>query len=381
MLHKGVKGFLTKKMLALLLSFLPVILAVTAEQKPLIFPLYSSPEAFKMKAWVFTNNDIKTIKQTTAKLDPYFQNDIYTDEAPRQPPKTLVFGSIAYRNPTQTRPSSAVQLNPREGAVMFASNERPMFCVGAINHDSHLARILRRFDKKMVSFWWDSTTELYRYHGTSHPIAELAIGGVNPSRFVPSTEMRVKLAPVDDGDDAVIEWKPVTGTIIRVGSSLQNWDKDTTFDIGLRSFIPTDIYDAITKPLRDEIAYTVGLMKGMPQDTNMRIMQYMGGSEPVTVFDCKDAPKLLPLHIGQLTIPPSMMFKRTSDGKCKMTLIREGYGNEMMQIGVDLIRQFYFSIVYDSEDGSYVQFATRVEGDPPELQESMSRLSLGNPRR
>ena len=343
----------------LLLSATSAIYAMTtqeAEQRvtsPLLLPLSGKPEELKMKIWYWEGNDRQSMKSKSSFISWYYQSKQIVPATKTQVPKTVVFGSWDYVDAGAGRPSSA---------LTFANDENPRylhdFCIkNSPRYDTYLRRLLRQFDNKMISFWWDSTTPIGLYRGTSKEIAELAIGGVNPSRFVAGTEMRVQLAPARwVGWD----WSPVEGTNPRVGDTYFN-QNPIWFRFQPTSRIPIVIYNAITKPLRDEMRYTVGLMKGYGRNINGGIMKYLDFNEPIDVFDCKDAQKLLPLHIGELTIPPSMMYSQISVDKCKMTLeIKDNLiGLYALEIGLDLIRRFYLTIIYDSANGASLQFTTR----------------------
>ena len=355
----------------LLLSSLLAIYAMTTQeteqpdQKLILLPLFGKPHYLYMKSWYWEGND----RQSITSKDSFFQVSIPADEIKQgwseRDPRTIVFGSWKYVEGGDGRPSSALKIAGDETTVHFGDLSYAKFSVRVgEQYDTYLGRLLRQFDKKMISFWWDSKNTHWKYQGPENPIAELAIGGMNPSRFVAGTEMRLQLRfPIT----SPWYWEPMRSTSVRVGNRDLNWNKKIAFEFVEESNIPTTIYDAITKPLRDEMRYAVGLLKGMPQDINKQIMKYLDFTKPIDEFDCKDGPKLLPLRIGELTISTSMMYQQISPDKCKMTLMRNDDQAQQSEItiGIDLIRHFYFSIIYDSANRDILQFATRVEGDVP----------------
>ena len=374
---QGIKSTHTKKSTAmfffhfLLFSTISEIYAMTtqhAEQhdlNPLILPLFGKPHYLYMKSWQWVGNDRQSITSAGMVLRFDYSHNEISQDSYDDDTKNIVFGSWEYVDVGAGSPSSALTFAKDETVPQFRDFSYWKFTIGKDSaSDTYLGRLLRQFDKKMISFWWDTRISFWDFRGPKNPIAELAIGGVNPSRFVAGTEMRVQLSP-----SSYLSWylEPITGTAVRVRNINMNWNKNIQFAFDTESSIPIVIYDAITKPLRDEMRYTVGLMKGMPQDTNMRIMQYLDLNEHISRFDCKDAKKLLPLHIGELTIPPSMMYRQISAGKCEMTLRRNSdeLGQSRLLIGIDLIRHFYFSIIYDFDNGNSLQFAKRVKGDAP----------------
>ena len=335
------------------------------DPNPLILPLFGSPETLQMKAWYWKGKDMQSI--TSANVVLHFTDALSEIWADGYQPytKTIVFGSWKYANADDGLPLPTLTFKKDEVTTYSESRTFSRIRVRQGDlYDTFLRRLLRQFDKKMISIWWDSIAPFGDYRGPQTPIAELAIGGMNPSRFVAGTEMRLQLLfPAT----TPCYWDLQMGTTVLVGNIDMNWNNNIQFAFDSKGSIPMVLYDAITKPLRDEMAYTVGLMKGMPQDTNKRIMQYLDFNEPIFEFDCKDGPKLLPLRIGELTIKPSMMYKQISAGKCKMTMRRNDIrgGQNVLLIGIDLIRRFYFSVIYDNWNSPTIQFATRVEGEAP----------------
>ena len=349
----------------LLLSATSAIYAMTTQEteqrdlNPLILPLFGNPQSLEMNTWYWQGNDRRSITASISSVQlSYESNDIIRDTSNKYT-KTIVFGSWKFANADSGRPSSAVTLAKDELANNFEFSIRQ-----GNENDTFLKRLLRQFNKKMISIWWDSTTPSWKYRGPHTPIAELAIGGMNPSRFVAGTEMRLQLLFTAT---TPWYWDLQMGTTVLVGNIDMNWNKIIQLSLHSKSDIPMVIYDAITKPLRDEMAYTVGLMKGLPKEVIQNINQYEKVNKPIFLFDCKDAPKLLPLRIGQLTIPPSMMYNQISAEKCKMTLRRNDYrgGQNLLIIGIDIIRQFYFSVIYNTWNAPTIQFTTRIEGAAP----------------
>ena len=332
------------------------------DQKPLLLPLLGNPEALLLKRWYWVGNNHRSIKSKFYGIALSFQ---YNEIRKCSYTRNVVFGTWDYVNAGAESPSSALTISKDRNQQNFAAYDESPFSIRQPNgKDTFLQRLLHQFDNKMISFWWDSTTPLWIENEQENTIAELAIGGMNPSRFVAGTEMSVQLRfPTT----RPWYWDLQTGTTVYIGKKNMNWNKIIQLGLEIESSIPMVIYDAITKHLRDEMRYTVGFMKGMPQDTNMRIMQYLDLNEHISRFDCKDAKKLLPLHIGELTIPPSMMYKRISPDKCQITLRKNDNqaDQDVLTIGIDLIRLFYMSLVYDNWNAPIVQFATRVEGNPP----------------
>ena len=341
-----------------LCSTIPSIEAVTITAKEpselLHFRLFGSPDTLLVRTWSWKNNAPSHIFQSSAIVSLDFGYDEFVREAGSRGEKTMVFDSLD-QTAKYGRPSSA---------LTFRDQQEPTFTfnIGSISEgETHLKRLLGQFDTKMVSLWWDSTSRLYKFT-LQNQVGELTIGGVNPTRFVAGTEMRLKVQ-VERPPLIVPYWTPVEGTAVRLGNSETNWDKKVSFDLKLTSHIPNDMYQILMRPLKAEMAYTVGLLKGMPQDINKQIMQYADTNKPVDVFDCKLASKLLPLRIGELTIKPSVMYKKITDEKCEMILQGNTAAQQQnhLKIGIDLIRQFYISVIYDSENGDTLQFAERRE--------------------
>ena len=333
------------------------------ELNPLLLPLFGSPEMLEMKTWKWVGNDRQSITSSTTRFHlNYAFREIFKSRLEREP-ITIVFGTWEYVG--EGLPSSALTLAKDEMPMHSGPRFVDTFSIRQPDgKDTYLRRLLRQFDKKMISFWWDSTTPLWIENGQENPIAELAIGGMNPSRFVAGTEMRLQLRfPTT----TPWHWDLQTDTTVRIGYRDINWDQFIQLGLDTESSIPTTIYDAITKPLRDEMRYAVGLLKGMPQDTNKQIMKYLDFTKPIDEFDCKDGPKLLPLRIGELTIPPSMMYQQISPDKCKMTLVRndDQAAQNVLIVGIDIIRHFYLSLIFDNWNSPTIQFATRVEGEAP----------------
>ena len=341
--------------------------ATQADQTPLIFPLFGRHSEVQMNTWFYyQNNPRGPPLAMVMKLTPSYGNDIGRDEYNSDPP-TFVFGTWTYE---RTTPSSA---------ITFSDGKQPLFAYGlgiygllriqaVVGHDTILGRLLTPFQKKMISLWWDSTTPFEVTTGPSDPFAELAIGGMNPSRFVPGTETQLVMAkPIISAQSQPKYWRAVRGTSVLIGNNPTHLVNDVIFGITIQTKLHIDLYNAITKPLRDEMAYTVGLLNGMPKDVIRNINQYEKVNKPIDEFDCKDGPKLLPLHIGGLSIPSRMMYRKISDEKCRMTLMRvddSQYQGKLI-IGIDIIRQFYLSVIYDGQRGDTLQFSKRVEGPSP----------------
>ena len=332
--------------------------------EPLLFEVFGKPINMKVKTWVYRSENPGKIKRGYASLDFQCRGDTQSVVGLGQ--VSVVFGKWEYRNTASNRPSSTVEIESGQLPVYDELSDSFPFCMKDASTSNFLGKILSRYSSKQVSFWWDVSTPLYNPIIPEQVIAELSIGSANPARFVADTETRIKVGH----QHHLIShngWEPVESLPIRVGIRETNFYKSIVFDIKDYSLLPEDIYDAITKPLRDEIAYTLGLLKGMPMDTNIRIMKYANANTPIEEFDCKDASKLLPLHIGPLIITPKMMYERVTESKCKITVQRNDIASfiENLVIGIDLIRQFHLLIHYDSLYGDTLEFATRTGGEHP----------------
>lgn len=338
-----------------------------AGQTPIIIPLFGSPIELKLKTWYFKNGSPNKVTSFDTVLNTGYDSEV-TRSIMSRGEKTLVVGSFDYKNQGPNRPSSAVALANGEQPFYSKPNQLYPFRIGSISlGDTFLARIMRQFDKKIISLWWDSTTGTESQNGPQNPIAELAIGGLNPHRFAPGPDMFINAGLVQDGSTRNPYWNTDAGTIIRVGNLPIKFEKRIMFDITEHSSIPRGIFRAITRPMAEEIAFTEGMLRGRPRDGNPQTTAFLENMKPVDEFNCKYVPKLMPLHIGQLTISPAMMYRQIAEGKCKMTLPIQNNPDRqaIMVIGNDLIRRFYFSIIYNPQNKITLQFSARVDGKPP----------------
>ena len=338
---------------------------------PLILPLFGIPESLKMNVWYWKNSAPRDIKSISVNLDLYYGYDEVDRTTRNRGDKTIVFGSWQYRN---TIPTSTLTFGDGEDPSYSKKIADHTFSIGAVSiKETFLKLLLRQFDKKMISIWWDSTTPLWSESSQQNSIAELAIGGVNPSRFIPLTEVRFKVITRSQPASMLNAYfLSSNAAYFSVGNSAIIWSNPIAFDITQESILSMVIYDAITKPLRDEMRYTVGLLKGYGRNINGGIMQYHDFNEPILEFDCQYGDRLLPLHIDQLTITPRMMYKKISNNKCKMSLRRSEISEiseqqELIILGIDVIRHFYVSISYNTRLGDTFSLYSRVEGEAPEV--------------
>ena len=338
------------------------------DQEPLLLPLFGTPAALRIKVWYWQNDKPAAVKTFNSYLGIHRGPPAIRELSQSSGPKTMVFGSREYQNLGPGKPTSVLRFTDYQEPIISPHERMNSFSIASTsNGNMYLTRLLQQFDKKMVGIWWDSSSPLYNDQALNKVIGELAIGNSNPTRFVQGTEMRVPVEPPEFVTHHEVFWTPVAGTHIRVGNNPKVFAKQIIVDLAYPTVIPMDLYDAITKLVRNELIYTVGLLKGMPKDTNRQIMQYANIGNPIKEFDCKDASKLLHLRIGQLIIPPSMLYEKISDEKCKMTIQRnEMVGQQnVLRIGPEIIRRFYFSVHYDLNEGDYLEFAVRVEGEAP----------------
>ena len=337
-------------------------------QKPLLLPLFGSPHSLRIKVWYWKDDNSNDVTMFKSYLGLHRARSLIKESVTGSGQKTMVFGSKKYQNTAPGIPTSMLKFTDHQEPFISPTERMNSFSVSSVaGGNQYLELLLQQFDKKMVAIWWDSSSPLFMDQDENTVIGELAIGNSNPARFVQGTEMRVPVQPADSRVNWYVFWIPVASTPFQLGNNPTKFNKWIQFHLSHPTAIPMDLYDAITKPLKDELVYTVGLLKGMPKDTNQRIMQYANIGNPIKEFDCKDASKLLHLRIGQLIIPPSMLYEKISDEKCKMTIQRnEMVGQQnLLRIGPNIIRRFYFSVHYDLNEGYYLGFAERVEGDVP----------------
>ena len=331
-------------------------------QNPLRFSIFGYPAAMRVKTWYFENERPAIVSTSYASINLYCSDELMTGGGTRFK-KTLVLGSWSYNRPSTDRPSSIITFDEGETAHTY-SGMFP-FCIRRIDeYDTLLKRLLRKYNNKMISFWFDLTTPINGEEMTTHPIGEMTVGGMNPARFT-GTATKIKIAMDMPSNYPSSFWIPERPLAISVGNKRFNRPLKVMFDLEDDNVVPYDLFDAITAPLKAELKYTVGLMKGMPRDTNKKIMSYLDLDKPIDVFDCKDSSKLLPLRVGPITITPQMMYKKISDEKCTISLVRSdipGFNDDLV-IGMDIISQFYFSIQYDSQNGDSILFSTRKEGE------------------
>ena len=339
-----------------------------APQIPLIIPVFGFPMDMEIKAWVYDNSAPGEVRQTRAALNFYCPENEVNANPNLDFGTNIVLGSYEFRKSAPNRPSST---------LMLANTPTPdfdgvyPFCLKSIDeHVTFLSLLLNKFNNKMISFWWDSTTPLYGGEHSSTPIAELAIGGMNPARYFDDSQVKFKAYAVNN--DQLIDnyWESVLALYISVGNNQLSVPKDVIFDLSTVSSIPSDVYEALTKQLKVEMRYAIGLLKGMPKDATQHIMGFHNFNEPIVEFDCKFAPKLQPLQVGRLTIEPQMMYRHISSEKCKLTIQRNEnpHTDRRLKIGIDLIRQFYFSIRFGQATGDYLYFGTRKAGEAPSTQ-------------
>lgn len=339
-----------------------------ANQNPLLFPILGYPVGMELKVWYDGNREPTRDTWKTASIDLFCPFEEVVTSNLLLGNKNLILGRFEYRTAWPNRPSSTLTFTGQQKPVFDAHNRIP-FCLKPIGErDTLLKRLLNKFNNKMISFWWDSTTPLTGEPVLQNPIAEMAVGGMNPARFVAGTEVRINVAYHQINNPAEGIWQAAGNLPVRVGNNPQAHVMTVFFDIEDISIFPRSLYDAITKNLRVEMGYTVGMLRGMPSDTTRNIMDFAGVSGPIIDFDCKYAPGLLPLHIGPLTIPTSMMYTHITQDKCKIILPRE-FGrsiDDSLFIGMDILRKFYFSVDYHPQDGDTLQFAARREGQAPQ---------------
>ena len=348
-------------------------------QSALIIPFYGYPSVMKIRTMLYRSNRHSATK-AVATLSLHCSTDEVDSESNIPGEKTLVLGQWDYRNMEPT------------AAITFTNNEEPIFshflnmysfCVKTIaRYDTLLARLLKKFDKKMVSFWWDSKTPLYGGEAPINAIGEVALGGTNPARFVADTEVRIKVDPLNNSPFAKTFWVPTQQLPVRIGNKATNKRHKLSIDIKGFSSIPTEVYDAITAQLRSERAFSIASLKFLPAEIAQKVGLYSDFKDSIEVFDCKDASKLLPLHIGPLKITPKMLYERVTGNQCRITLRKNMHSTlqNNIEIGIDLIRHFYFSINFDADNGDSVVFATRVEDESDDPADSLvSRESSSSP--
>ena len=372
-LEKRMKSFIIVQLI------IQSILAVE-QQRPLLFPILGSPTSMKVRTWFYHNTSPADIRRGFATLDIVCHENEIEEATVYSGLKTMVFGDWEYRNSV---PSSSITLSYNEEPVDNYWAEPYMFCIRPIDYGkTFLSMLLEPFDKKMLSFWWETSIDTYQTEQYTQVIGELAIGGMNSDRVNPmSNTISVR---VNRATRAMIPhhyWSPINRLDISVGDDIRKWDKTVKLSVTVNSWIPTDLFDAITKPLRADMKYTVGLLKGMPQDTNKMIMSYLDLDKPIDVFDCKDASKLLPLRVGPITITPQMMYKKISDEKCKMALRKNVFTSfeAQLELGVDILKNFVVSIDFDRTGKDVMMFSERAS-QMPSLQSQISDVSSSRQR-
>ena len=340
--------------------------------EPLKFPILGSASEMKIGTWLFSNDNPTYVDTSFSNID--FRCGQDTRNAHQtMTPRSMFFGTLQHRFTTPKRPSSVIKLESDRAPIFNDATRSYVFCIKTMTPGNHISKLLSKYENKMVSFWWDSSEILNAGAMKLKPVGELAIGGMNPEKFVRGTQVRIKVMKMLSPNFPMSAWKPFEDLVISVGNNPKNYNKGVVFDAREHTFIPRDLYDAITRNIRAELGYTVGLLKGLPQDTTRNIMEYAGVEKPIDEFDCKYASKLLPLHIGPLTIPTSLMFKRLTAEKCKMTLPVNHIPvlDYTIDIGIDIIRNFYFSIKYDNANGDTLQFAQLRSENEEEQEENI----------
>ena len=305
----------------LLLSATSAIYAMTTQETeqrepiPLLLPLFGNPESLMIMPWYWKGNDRSSIKASKCVVQSIYESNEIIRDTSNKYTKTIVFGSWKFANADSGRPSSALTLAKDELANNFEFSIRQ-----GNENDTFLKRLLRQFNKKMISIWWDSTAAVGSDTETETPIAELAIGGMNPARFVRSTEVRFKLASIAKQDSFPdVYWQVQKPAAVRVSNRAIESRHDVVFDLRQESENPASMYDAITKPLRNEMRYAVGLLKGYGRNINEGIMQYHDFNERIFEVDCQYGDRLLPpshwpaYHHAQNVVQEDITHKMQDD--------------------------------------------------------------------
>ena len=340
------------------------------EQAPVLIPTYGIPYAMEIPVWYCQNDEPSKIAKTFAKVQ--FQCDDEIDQTHMSlDEKKMIIGIWDSSNLWPESPSSVISLGIFRRPIADKNFGTYNLCVRNIGkRDSLLTRLLQKFNQKSISFWWDSITPKTGKNKDDLPIGEMAIGSPNSERFVAGTEVEIKAKPTFDDPLIFTRWTAAESLHILVGSKTMK-SREIAIDFkGFATFLPTDIYEELTKPLRIERSYTVGLMKGISKDISQHITGYLDMTESIHEFDCKDGAKLSPIQIGTLTIPPQMLFKKVSTSKCAIAFKKyDKFYDDTFTIGIDLIRKFHVTIQYHENDGESLFFSTRVDGKAPSPKE------------
>ena len=321
-------------------------------ETPLLFPILGHAYEMRINAWVYeTQNpshvsEIKAILSVDCPLDEIVRSNSRVG-------KSIVFGRRDYQKEVQHTPSALISLDDTED--LSSNSGAYQFCIKTlVNHDNFLSRLLSKFENKIISFWWDKYVPTYEQYVPEESIGELSIGGYNPTRFVANTEVNIEVEPSTLKSSIVPYWKPVDTIVVSVGKNPFDWEKDVVFNLSEDSKIPADVYDSITKRLREKMSY---------RDVDQAVVE----------FNCIGALMLSPLNVGPLVIQPYMMYKQITPQVCEMILSRSesSSDNKLIVIGGDLIRQFYFSVYFSDGYGDTLQFAIRKDGAPPDTPVSL----------
>ena len=348
-------------------------------QDILIFPLLRSPNAITMKGWFDATDGRESYQPMHMLFRLQSLQDVIQPE-PSESERKVVIGSWQYHRADVNRPSSSVELPVSYGATAFLKKEKPFNAVFIRKDEISnviMAKLLSKFEQKMVSIWWDSSVladGLSNWHSSAtmndpgSVVGEMAVGGVNKDRFDDSSVTRFNLKPVIQVNGLPYVWEAESNVDIRVQDRSSGWTIPVEFDLYGKTWVPFVIYEELIRPLREAI-YESMLPRKLPKEIAIKISEY--SNEVVRWFECDFAERLKALHVGGIEITPNMMFQQVTAEKCIITLgvLSKSHFNKMW-VGADIIQHFYFTINWDSVNGDFVQFAHRKEGTRPRNPES-----------
>ena len=221
-------------------------------------------------------------------------------------------------------------------------NKDIYFCMSSpILPDTHFAKLMEKFETKVVSFWMDTAIP-YEINDNNYNriVGEMVIGGSNPARYVPGTTKSIRLKTLSALNTIQDEWVANSYSKMSIGGQ----PAPETVHLSINT---VGEWSSVSGAVYDLIFGAVG-----PADDG--------------VFDCRDADKIKSVDIDQLHIDSKMLYIQRHDGSCLITIEKVGFHYDFqLFVGNDILRHFHFAVSFDAEQGDFAHFSTRKDANYP----------------
>ena len=348
-------------------AYVATALTVTGnnDDLKLVFPLMWDTKGMNIAAFTIMNNVERNPIRFISRIYTSRSKDVNYLRPNWNSPQDVVFGSWKYRYPSVNTPSSIVASgytgqNPHSD---FLGRTGISIKSPAIQ-SNYFSKLMSRVSLMQISLWFDVSLPYFSANKLNLVTGELILGGVNENRFDASTTVSFNLARLNNPNSLPSNWVTNEPVIIRTSASEKSWSLKVVFNPDkLETELPPAVFDEITKPLKLYSLEVTANETGIPLDIVHLVGEY--SNEPIELFDCKDARYIADLHIGELIIPSKMMFIRQNADKCIFTLQRMSPEAKSVVIGMDLFRQFHWSLSFNEGERDLMRVSKSVLGTPP----------------